>query len=53
MKTLPEYGSLSVGVNFFGMHYTHNQQAFTFGMGGDFSPQERLPAKCALHMGRA
>ena len=40
VKTLPEYGSLSVGVNFFGMHYAHNQQAFTFGMGGYFSPQE-------------
>jgi hypothetical protein len=40
VKTLPEYGSLSVGANFFGMHYAHNQQAFTFGMGGYFSPQE-------------
>jgi hypothetical protein len=40
MKSWPEYGTLSVGVNFFGMHYAHNQQAFTFGMGGYFSPQE-------------
>jgi tetratricopeptide (TPR) repeat protein len=40
IRTLPEYGNLSVGVNFFGMHYEHNQQAFTFGMGGYFSPQE-------------
>ncbi len=40
IKTLPEYGNLSVGANFFGMHYAHNQQAFTFGMGGYFSPQE-------------
>ncbi len=40
VKTLPEYGTLSVGANFFGMHYAHNQQAFTFGMGGYFSPQE-------------
>jgi len=39
VKTLPEYGTLSVGANFFGMHYQHNQQAFTFGMGGYFSPQ--------------
>ncbi len=40
VKTLPEYGSLSVGANFFGMHYAHNQIGFTFGMGGYFSPQE-------------
>jgi cellulose synthase operon protein C len=40
VKTWPEYGNLSVGANFFGMHYAHNQQAFTYGMGGYFSPQE-------------
>lgn len=40
VKTLPELGSLSIGVNFFGMHYSNNEQAFTFGMGGYFSPQE-------------
>ncbi len=40
VKTLPEFGNLSIGVNFFGMHYTHNEQAYTFGMGGYFSPQE-------------
>ncbi len=39
VKTLPEYGTLSVGANFFGMHYAHNLQAYTFGMGGYFSPQ--------------
>ncbi len=53
VKTLPEYGNLSVGVNFFGMHYTHNQQAFTFGMGGYFSPQEyflaNIPFTWAAH----
>jgi tetratricopeptide (TPR) repeat protein len=37
--TSPEYGELSVGANFFGMHYANNQNAFTFGMGGYFSPQ--------------
>ncbi len=37
--TSPEYGSLNVGANFFAMHYAQNQQAFTFGMGGYFSPQ--------------
>ena len=36
---LPEYGTLSLGANFFGMHYEHNQSAFTYGMGGYFSPQ--------------
>ncbi|HEY1984322.1 MAG TPA: cellulose synthase subunit BcsC-related outer membrane protein [Terracidiphilus sp.] len=40
VKTLPEYGNLSIGVNFFGMHYGHNEMAYTFGMGGYFSPQE-------------
>jgi len=35
----PENGNLSVGVNFFAMHYAHNQNAFTHGMGGYFSPQ--------------
>lgn len=53
IRTLPEYGNLSVGVNFFGMHYTHNQEAFTFGMGGYFSPQEyflaNIPFTWAAH----
>jgi tetratricopeptide (TPR) repeat protein len=39
LKTMPEYGNLSIGVNFFGMHYAHNEDAFTHGMGGYFSPQ--------------
>ena len=39
IKSFPEYGTLSIGANFFGMHYAHNEQAFTFGMGGYFSPQ--------------
>ena len=39
LKTMPEYGNLSIGANFFGMHYTHNEDAFTHGMGGYFSPQ--------------
>jgi len=39
LKTVPEYGNLSIGANFFGMHYTHNEDAFTHGMGGYFSPQ--------------
>jgi tetratricopeptide (TPR) repeat protein len=40
LKTVPEYGTLSVGANFFGMHYSHNEDAFTYGMGGYFSPQD-------------
>jgi hypothetical protein len=39
VKALPEYGSLSVGANFFAMRYAHNENAFTYGMGGYFSPQ--------------
>jgi tetratricopeptide (TPR) repeat protein len=35
----PEYGALSIGANFFAMHYANNQNAFTHGLGGYFSPQ--------------
>ncbi len=35
----PEYGALNIGTNFFAMHYSNNQNAFTLGMGGYFSPQ--------------
>jgi len=37
--TSPEYGDLTIGANFFAMHYANNQNAFTLGMGGYFSPQ--------------
>jgi tetratricopeptide (TPR) repeat protein len=37
--TNPDFGNLSVGANFFAMHYANNQLAYTFGMGGYFSPQ--------------
>ena len=37
--TQPEYGILNIGANFFAMHYANNLQAFTYGMGGYFSPQ--------------
>jgi len=39
VKTMPEFGNLSIGANFFAMHYAHNEDAFTYGMGGYFSPQ--------------
>jgi tetratricopeptide (TPR) repeat protein len=39
VKAYPEFGTLSIGANFFAMHYNNNQGAFTFGMGGYFSPQ--------------
>ncbi len=39
VKAIPEEGNLNVGINFFAMHYATNLQAFTFGMGGYFSPQ--------------
>lgn len=44
IKTAPEYGNLSIGANFFGMHYEHNEDALTHGMGGYFSPQFYLLA---------
>jgi hypothetical protein len=34
----PEYGKLTLGMNFFGMHYANNQRLFTYGNGGYFSP---------------
>jgi cellulose synthase operon protein C len=34
----PQYGSLQIGTNFFGMHYSHNLSYFTYGQGGYFSP---------------
>ncbi len=42
--TLPEHGDLTIGANFFGLHYANNQNAFTFGMGGYFSPQTYILA---------
>jgi hypothetical protein len=37
--TMPEYGTLNIGANFFGMHYATNLLGFSYGMGGYFSPQ--------------
>jgi tetratricopeptide (TPR) repeat protein len=55
LLTSPEYGNLSIGANFFGMHYQHNLQAFTHGMGGYFSPQAyflaNVPFTWAAHYG--
>lgn len=34
----PDYGTLTLGTNFFGMHYDHNLRYFTYGQGGYFSP---------------
>ena len=46
--TSPENGNLSIGINFFGMHYANNQNAFTHGMGGYFSPQAYFLANVPL-----
>jgi tetratricopeptide (TPR) repeat protein len=48
LKTIPEYGNLSIGANFFGMHYAKNQDAFTYGMGGYFSPQAYFLANAPI-----
>jgi tetratricopeptide (TPR) repeat protein len=40
----PEYGDLTVCANFFAMHYANNENAFTFGIGGYFSPQTYILA---------
>ena len=51
----PAYGSLTAGVNFFGMHYQKNQRYFTYGQGGYFSPSAYLlgsvPVTFAGHYG--
>jgi tetratricopeptide (TPR) repeat protein len=53
--TSPEYGNLSIGANFFAMRYSHNESAFTHGMGGYFSPQGyflgNVPFTWAAHSG--
>lgn len=55
LLTSPENGNLSIGVNFFAMHYAHNEQAFTYGMGGYFSPKAyflgNVPFTWAGHSG--
>jgi hypothetical protein len=35
----PAMGNLSLGVNFFGMHYAKNLRYFSYGQGGYFSPE--------------
>ena len=35
---IPETADLTVGANFFAMHYAHNLRYFTYGQGGYFSP---------------
>ena len=48
LRTVPEYGNLSIGANFFAMHYSHNNDAYTYGMGGYFSPQAYFLANIPL-----
>ena len=45
----PEFGNLTLGANFFTMHYANNQNAFTHGMGGYFSPQAYFLANAPLN----
>jgi tetratricopeptide (TPR) repeat protein len=35
---IPDTADLTVGANFFAMHYAHNLRFFTYGQGGYFSP---------------
>ena len=39
IRQVPDETNLTVGINFFGMHYTNNENFFTYGHGGYFSPQ--------------
>jgi tetratricopeptide (TPR) repeat protein len=56
VATVPEYGSFTVGMNIFAMHYNHNLRYFTFGQGGYFSPDAYLLANIPVtfdgHYGR-
>ncbi len=44
----PGYGKLNMGVNFFGMHYDHNERGMTYGQGGYFSPNAYFLASVPL-----
>jgi tetratricopeptide (TPR) repeat protein len=41
---VPDTGDLTIGANFFGMHYANNLRYFTYGQGGYFSPSAYLLA---------
>ncbi len=44
----PEFGRLTVGMNFFAMHYARNLRYFTYGQGGYFSPGAYMLAAVPL-----
>ncbi len=52
----PDSGTLTIGANFFGMHYAHNLRYFTYGQGGYFSPAAymlgNVPIGFTGHYGR-
>ncbi|HEX4067740.1 MAG TPA: cellulose synthase subunit BcsC-related outer membrane protein [Acidobacteriaceae bacterium] len=48
VKNVPDAASVSAGVNFFGMHYAHNSDYFTYGQGGYFSPQSYFLANVPI-----
>ncbi|MGB7167447.1 MAG: cellulose synthase subunit BcsC-related outer membrane protein [Acidobacteriaceae bacterium] len=50
VRSVPDEGSMTVGVNFFGMHYAHNSLYFTYGQGGYFSPQAYFLASVPITM---
>jgi cellulose synthase operon protein C len=46
--SVPDIGDLTIGANFFGMHYAHNLRFFTYGQGGYFSPQSYFLANVPI-----
>jgi hypothetical protein len=51
--TMPEYGTLNIGANFFGMHYTYQPARLSrWGHGRIFQPPGLLPRQCALYLDR-
>ncbi|HEY1807538.1 MAG TPA: cellulose synthase subunit BcsC-related outer membrane protein [Acidobacteriaceae bacterium] len=50
VRSVPDEGSITAGVNFFAMHYAHNSTYFTYGQGGYFSPQAYFLASVPITM---
>jgi tetratricopeptide (TPR) repeat protein len=50
LLNIPKTAELTLGANFFGMHYDHNLRYFSYGQGGYFSPNVYFLANLPLSM---
>lgn len=48
LLAVPDTGDLTLGANFFGMHYANNLSYFTYGQGGYFSPSAYMVANAPV-----